>query len=1714
MNKKIVVFFVGFFQALLVFSQAGGADCNNLEPICTDVGISFTASSGVPDASTTSPGNNYDCLGSEPNPTWYYLEISNSGDVQMELNAASDIDFIIWGPFNSLTEAEANCGSYNNVVDCSYSFTNNETPEILGAVAGQVYVMLVTNYANVVQNITLAQSGGAGNTDCTIVNPPTANCPEYANQASSATETCGNQLYYLEVLNTACNGFVTFNIVGNYGSSYGSEITWEVVSNTSGNIVASGGPGTDGGSINVVVGPLDPSVEGTIFNLLVYDSWGDGFNGTGGIIQATSSSGTVLADIDGNFGAQSNQYFTSSIEISSATIDITTPSGVVSETMGNCQDFNVELTLVNNNFCTPISVDLPWEITCDVTGAIISNGTHTIMVYPQVPTQGSDVVSIAWNASSCSWDVSPNNDCDLLDLGTLFSISPDPTTLTPYCSNGTESFTVDYIGFASGPNCCQTAGPLTPITYNSNLNTAAFVASNAYAGTNNSAYAVVAANGVGGNAQSIVVDISGSGYCCPNCSASPEPYYIDVYIDGIQVLFEGPLTNSNFSYSFNEVDLGAYGVTYTQSSVIEVYVLPNNFWYGTPPTYTTFIPGASCGSLGAGQWTIGTLSTSVSAVFEQQTATPVSCSYAVNENYTCCSSVMALPPDESSSIACETDIFVPTPPTIMDNCGTSITPTMSENATPSCSGDKIYTFTYTDCTGASADWTYTFNINDNIPPTAPNPTNVNIAIAPAPAPDITVVVGEADNCTITPTVAFVSDVSDGNACPETITRTYSVTDDCGNETLVTQLIIIGGAPVPDPVVSANGPICEGGDAVFTITGVVDAIVTYDTGSGPSNVTLAGGTATITVPAVTTNTTITLINISDGSCNSAINLTATTTVNSLLIPTFDALGPYCQTGSVDVLLTSSLEGYTGSWSPSVIDNSTSGTGTYTFTADPGQCVANTTMDVIITDAPFVSAAALDSTLCEGDSTVLFIDTLSGGLLVEQFTMTFGSAFSYTTSNTNLPGNYYVVVSGTWSGSGPCELRDPAYIMYQGCNNITPIPSYIWKWNGQNPTSQSTTPYVYNPNHVYSFFFNGGSAQTFSFTESNPNWYNDNFGSLTFEVYYLGNISWSTGSTEPSDTIFPPVGTNTYSIILDYGNGCIATDDVTIDVMPEVTPLFTQIPPMCVDDMAPTLPLTSNNGVTGTWTPSLINTSTAGTITYTFTPDASQCALSSTMDIEVQALPLITITNNTGSTELTCTLIDISLTASGGDSYSWDNGLGSTSNVNINTPGNYTVTGYSVLGCESSAQIIITEDNTVDIIVNLLENEICSGEDAMISVSSTNATSFDWTIIENGVSGAMAGSGVNAPGFDILQTLIATGVNSGTVEYTITPLLGTCSGIPQTVIVNVNPPTIPVFTGLGPYCLDELIADNLNAISDNNIPGAWSPAIINTSTTGTTTYSFTPDIGECATGTTMDIVVSPLPTVSFSADNVEGCAPLSISLESSNATGNNIWTIGNGDILNGTNVSTSFTSPGCYDVTLFVQENGCSTTMTIIDYICVQNNPTAEFNFNPQTFTDVNQQVIFNNNSQGAVDYIWNFGEGSSSEITNPSHVFEDTEEGAIITLTAISEFGCTHSVEHIIPYDEQEIFYVPNTFTPDGDNFNQVFAPVFYSGFDPYNFSMLIFNRWGELIFETQNAEIGWDGSFGPHVGVVADGMYTWKITYKNPQTDERKILIGHVLVLR
>ena len=119
---------------------------------------------------------------------------------------------------------------------------------------------------------------------------------------------------------------------------------------------------------------------------------------------------------------------------------------------------------------------------------------------------------------------------------------------------------------------------------------------------------------------------------------------------------------------------------------------------------------------------------------------------------------------------------------------------------------------------------------------------------------------------------------------------------------------------------------------------------------------------------------------------------------------------------------------------------------------------------------------------------------------------------------------------------------------------------------------------------------------------------------------------------------------------------------------------------------------------------------------------------------------------------------------------------------------------------------------------------------------------------------------------------------------------------------------------------------------------------------------------------------------------------------------------------------------------------------------------------------------------------------------------------MIELIAYSPLGCSDTAWYTVSVVEEVIYYVPNTFTPDGDNYNEYFKAVFTSGFDPYDFTLLLFNRWGEIIWESHDASVGWDGTYGGQL--VQDGTYTWKIEFKTSANDERIMIHGHVNVIK
>jgi gliding motility-associated-like protein len=288
--------------------------------------------------------------------------------------------------------------------------------------------------------------------------------------------------------------------------------------------------------------------------------------------------------------------------------------------------------------------------------------------------------------------------------------------------------------------------------------------------------------------------------------------------------------------------------------------------------------------------------------------------------------------------------------------------------------------------------------------------------------------------------------------------------------------------------------------------------------------------------------------------------------------------------------------------------------------------------------------------------------------------------------------------------------------------------------------------------------------------------------------------------------------------------------------------------------------------------------------------------------------------------------------------------------------------------------------------------------------------------------------------------------------------------------------------------------------------------------TTTYIVTVDDG-CTIPMAFDavtITVNPLPSVAFTVDNPISCAPLDVIFtNNSNPQGSNcVWDFGDGTTTATCGpVSHTYTNVGCYDVSLTVSETGCTNSLTQTSMVCVVDDPVANFAFTPQTIDIFDPQIYFDNTSLNATTYSWNFGDGSGSSVENPVHTFPNDEEGEyMICLTALNDYGCESEICKPIIVEEELIFYMPNSFTPDGDAHNQTFKPVFTSGFDPYDFNLLIFNRWGEVIWESHDASVGWDGTYGGEM--VQDGTYVWKVEFKVLKNDERMIKTGHVNVIR
>jgi gliding motility-associated-like protein len=267
----------------------------------------------------------------------------------------------------------------------------------------------------------------------------------------------------------------------------------------------------------------------------------------------------------------------------------------------------------------------------------------------------------------------------------------------------------------------------------------------------------------------------------------------------------------------------------------------------------------------------------------------------------------------------------------------------------------------------------------------------------------------------------------------------------------------------------------------------------------------------------------------------------------------------------------------------------------------------------------------------------------------------------------------------------------------------------------------------------------------------------------------------------------------------------------------------------------------------------------------------------------------------------------------------------------------------------------------------------------------------------------------------------------------------------------------------------------------------------------------------------IIVSPNPVIDFSADVRSGCEPLTVTFTNNTPNSSGcVWLFGDGSTVNGCGMVSNTYAAGLYDVTLTVYSaQGCATSLTELEYIEVFSNPVASFNYAPQEITVEDPIVEFTNTSFNADSYDWNFGDGLNTSVQqDPIHEFPIIPGNYMVTLWAYNNGGqCADMYQQLITIQDVLIYYVPNVFTPDGDDYNETFQPIFTSGFDRYDWHMTIFNRWGEIIFESYDDQKGWNGHYGDG-GLVEDGVYIWQIEFKESQVDKLYELRGHVTVLK
>lgn len=488
------------------------------------------------------------------------------------------------------------------------------------------------------------------------------------------------------------------------------------------------------------------------------------------------------------------------------------------------------------------------------------------------------------------------------------------------------------------------------------------------------------------------------------------------------------------------------------------------------------------------------------------------------------------------------------------------------------------------------------------------------------------------------------------------------------------------------------------------------------------------------------------------------------------------------------------------------------------------------------------------------------------------------------------------------------------------------------------------------------------------------------------------------------------------------------------------------------------------------------------------------------------------------------------------WDWNLGNGSVSNTQQPPQQSYPNTGTFTItlvvtssnGCVDSTQMDV-EIYPLPIAAFSFDS-VCDGlpvqfTDQSIGFGGFAVTQWGWTFSDQHTSTAQNPSVT----FNAAGAYSATLIVTNSVGCKADTTLGDAIVYPN--------PVATIATPQG-HCL----YDSVQLQDESTVDGQWGDAIVSWgwqleagvastqqnpthvfSNSGIHTVQLTVETDKgCEDVTTSQIEVYARPQVAISLSDSEGCEPLpvdyvdesNISAPYSIASWN--WQLGHGETS-----SSQFPSfihnyggsdritPDTLDVSLWVASaNGCSSVDTATTEIVVFPLPRAGFDSDPSVVNMVDPTIQFIDASTANVTLRnWTFGDGQTSSAVSPEYTYADTGQYDV-NLHVTTDYGCTDATQGVVHVDPHFSFYIPNSFTPNGNGHNDRFRG---EGEGYTNQQIHIYNRWGQEIYFDAGLDPGWDGNFRGYPVEMA--VYIYLIQVTDFEGNERKFT-GHVSLVR